>query len=100
MCYDAFCNRGKEVQPRWERMNDYFRKELQLQQQKKNGDSTFKKKYRYTKFDYLLFLLPTIQASPTCSNYAPTKDNKKVRITEHSTLPTKRRETTPRKMQN
>jgi len=30
MCYGAFYNLGKEVQPRWKRMNDYFRKELQL----------------------------------------------------------------------
>jgi hypothetical protein len=30
MCYGAFYNIGKEIQPRWNRMNDYFRKELQL----------------------------------------------------------------------
>jgi hypothetical protein len=26
MCYGADYNIGKEVQPRWERMNGYFRK--------------------------------------------------------------------------
>lgn len=59
-----------------------------------------KKKYKYTQFDYMLFLLPAIQASATCSNYAPMKENKKLRIPEYATLPTQKRETTPRKMQN
>ena len=30
MCYGTFYNLGKEVQTRWKRMNDNFRKELQL----------------------------------------------------------------------
>jgi hypothetical protein len=59
-----------------------------------------KKRHKYTQFDYMLFLLPAIQASATYSNYAPMKDNKKLRIPEYSTLPTQKRETPPRKMQN
>jgi hypothetical protein len=54
--------------------------------------------FQYTQFDYMS-LVPAIQASPTCSNYTPMKD-KKLRIREYSTLPTQKRETTPRKMQN
>jgi hypothetical protein len=53
--------------------------------------------FKNTQFDYM-FLLPAIQASPTCFNYTPMKD-KKLRIPEYSTFPTQMRETTPRKMQ-